>query len=160
MQITGQTNPVDAMFDKYSERDGFTTVYISGKMFSLFAGENQENKEENFLGKIKSIRILSVEDSTLNYKYNFYKELTSKIDLSVFEELIAVREGSDITKFLIRQKGDIILELLVITGGPSANTMISIRGEMDLKTISDLSKTSGIEELRDLEDIDKKPSQK
>jgi len=156
-----QTNPIDDMFDKYSEKDGFTAVYISSKMFSLFAGKDTKSDEAgNIIRKLKSIRILTVKDSTLNLNINFYKELSKRLNLSVYEELMAVKEGSDVTKFLIRQDGDIISELLVITGGPGDNTLISIKGDLDLKTISDLSKNSGIEELKSLENIDKKPPQK
>jgi hypothetical protein len=159
--IQAQTNPIDEMFDKYSEKDGFTTVYISSKMFSLFAGKETKGEDgANIINRLKSIRILTVEDSTLNINLNFYKELSKKLDLSVYEELMVVREGSDITKFLIRQNGNIITELLVVTGGPGDNTLISIKGDLDMKTISDLSKSSGIDELKSLENIDKKQERK
>jgi hypothetical protein len=159
--LQAQTNPIDEMFDKYSEKEGFTTVYISSKMFSLFAGKEAKNGDnDNIMNKLKSIRILTVEDSTLNINLNFYRELSKKLDLSAYEELMAVKEGSDITKFLIRQNGNIITELLVITGGPGDNTLISIKGDLDLKTISDLSKSSGIEELKSLENVDKKQERK
>jgi hypothetical protein len=155
--MQAQTNPIDEMFDKYSEKEGFTTVYISSKMFSLFAGKEEKTGDnDNILRKLKSIRILTVEDSTLNINLNFYKELTKKLDITVYEELMTVKEGGDITKFLVRQNGDIVSELLVITGGPGDNTLISIKGDLDMKTISDLSKSSGIDELKSLEDIDKK----
>lgn len=155
--LQAQTNAIDELFDKYSEKEGFTTVYISSKLLSLFAGGDEKSKDEaNIIARLKSIRILSVEDSLLNNSVNFYKELTRKTDLSVYEELMSVKEGSDVTKFLIRQKGDIISELLVITGGPANNTLISIRGDLDLKTISELSKSTGIEELKDLDKIEKK----
>ena len=35
--IKAQSNPVDEMFDRYSEKPGFTVVSISSKMFSMFA---------------------------------------------------------------------------------------------------------------------------
>ena len=117
--LQAQTNAIDEMFDKYSEKEGFTTVYISSKLLGLFAGKNTEDNEgSDFIRRLKSIRILSVEDSLLNKNVNFYKELTKKLDLSVYEELMVVKEGSDMTKFLIQQKGDVISELLVITGRP------------------------------------------
>ncbi len=152
-----QTNPIDEMFDKYSEKQGFTVVSISGKMFSMFASEDKENKEaDNVISKLKSIRILSVEDSLLNKNLNFYTELSKKIDFSVYEELMVVKEGPDITKFLIRQNGKIITELLVITGGPGGNSLISIKGELNLKNISELSKDIGIQELKSLDKMEKK----
>ena len=157
MIINAQRSPVDELFDKYSEREGFTVVAISGKMFSMFSDREQsDGDEDNFLNKLKSIRILSVNDSTLNETVNFYRELDRKLDMSVYEELMIVKEAQDITRFLIIQKGDIITELLVITGGPGGNSLISIKGELNLKNLSDLSKNAGIQELEKLEEVDDK----
>jgi hypothetical protein len=76
--------------------------------------------------------------------------------LSVFEELMVVKEGRDITKFLIRETGGIITELLVVKGGPGGNSLISIKGDLSMKNISDLSKNIGIQELKTLEELEKK----
>jgi hypothetical protein len=155
--IQAQTNPIDEMFSKYSEKDGFAVVTISSKMFSMFANLDNENKDaDDIMQRLKSIRILSVEDSLLNQNLNFYSELSKKLDMSVYEELMVIKEGKDITKFLIRQNGNVISELLVITGGPAGNSLISIKGDLNLKNISDLSKNTGIQELKNLEKIDKK----
>jgi len=155
--MQAQSNPVDEMFNRYSEKQGFTVVSISSKMFSLFANKDPENKDaDNIISRLKSIKILSVEDSLLNKNLNFYTELSKKLDLSVYEELMAVKEGSDITKFLIKQTGNTISELLVIKGGPGGNSLISIKGELNLKNISDLSKSLDMKELRSLDKIDKK----
>jgi hypothetical protein len=155
--IQAQTNPVDEMFNKYSEKEGFTIVTISGRMFSMFADKETDNKDaDNVMSKLKSIRILAVEDSLLNKNLNFYSELTKKLDISAYEELMVVKEGRDITKFLTLQKGNTISELLVITGGPGGNSLISIKGEFNLKNISDLSKSMDMIELKSLDNIEKK----
>jgi hypothetical protein len=126
-------------------------------MFSLFANKDAENKDASeIINKLKSIKILSVEDSLLNKNLNFYTELSRKLDLSVYEELLVVKQGPDITKFLIRQTGNIISELLVITGGPGGNSLISIKGELNLKSISELSKSLDMQELKSLDKIEKK----
>jgi hypothetical protein len=159
--MQAQSNPVDDMFNKYSEKPGFTVVSISSKMFSLFANKNSENKDaDDVINRLKSIKILTVEDSLLNKTLNFYTELSKKLDLSVYEELMVVKEGPDVTKFLIRQKGNTISELLVITGGPAGNSLISIKGELNLKSISELSKDIDIQELKSLDKIDKKTPEK
>jgi hypothetical protein len=155
--LSAQRTPVDDLFDKYSERDGFTVVSISGKMFSMFSDKDkQTDNSEKVVSNLKSIMILSVEDSTLNESINFYKELESKMNFKVYEELMVVKEGKNITKFLTIQKGDIIKELLVITGGPSGNSIISIKGDLNLKALSELSETTGIQELEKLDGVDKK----
>jgi hypothetical protein len=155
--IQAQSNPVDEMFNKYSEKQGFTVVSISSKMFSLFANKDPENKDaDNVINKLKSIKILSVEDSLLNKNLNFYSELSKKLDLSVYEELMVIKEGPDITKFLIKQNGNLISELLVVKGGPGGNSLISIKGELNLKNISDMSKSLDMQELKSLDKIQKK----
>ena len=155
--LQAQTNPIDELFDKYSEKDGFTTVSISSKLLGLFAGKDEKDETgKDVINRLTSIRILSVEDSVLNQRINFYNDLSKKLDFSTYEELMVVKEGRDVTKFLIKQKGDIISELLVITGGPGNNTLISIKGDLDLKSLSELSKDTGIDELKDLENVDKK----
>lgn len=155
--LQAQSNAIDEMFDRYAEKEGYTSVYISGRLFGLMTQkESGGGKESDIINRLKGIRILTVEDSLLNKTVNFYKELGKKLDFSGYEELMVVKEGTDMTKFLIKQKGDIISELLVITGGPGGNTLISIKGDLDLKTISELSKDSGMDELKDLEGIDKK----
>jgi hypothetical protein len=47
-------------------------------------------------------------------------------------------------------------ELLVIKGGPGGNSLISIKGELNLKSISDMSKSIDIQELKSLDKIEKK----
>ena len=103
--LNAQSNAIDEFFDKYSEKEGFTTVTISSKLLSLFAGKKANSEGSDIINKLTSIRILYVEDSLLNQSVNFYKELTKKLDISSYEELMAVKEGSDVTKFLVKQKG-------------------------------------------------------
>jgi hypothetical protein len=161
LMLQAQSNPVDEMFNKYSEKEGFTVVSISSKMFNMFSNKDTENKDaENVINRLKSIKILSVEDSLLNKNLNFYTELSKKLDLSVYEELMVVKEGPNMTKFLIHQTGNTISELLVVVGGPGGNSLISIKGTLDLKSISELSKDMDIQELKSLDKMDKKSQEK
>jgi hypothetical protein len=161
IMIQAQSGPVEDMFNKYSEKPGFTVVSISSKMFSMFANKETDKKDaDDIISRLKSIKILTVEDSLLNKNLNFYTELSKKLDLSVYEELMVVKGGPDVTKFLIKQTGNIITELLVITGGPAGNSLISIKGELNLKNISDLSKSLDMQELKSLDKIEKKSPEK
>jgi hypothetical protein len=157
LALDAQSGPIDEMFNKYSEKDGFTVVTISSKMFSMFSDQDKKDHEAgDIINRLKSIRILSVEDSLLNKNINFYAELSKKLNMSDYEELMVVKEGPDITKFLIRQKGDVISELLIVTGGPGGNSLISIKGDLNLKSISELSKDVDIQELKSLDKLENK----
>lgn len=144
-----QRNPIDIMFDKYSGMEGVTTVFISSKMFSMMAGvELDDDEMEDVIRNLKTIRILTVEDDELNEKLNFFSELQEDLDFSVYEELMVVKESGKDLKFLVREKGDRIDELLMVGGGPGQNILISIKGNLDLQNISSISKTMGIKELQ------------
>lgn len=161
LTIQAQNDPVDELFEKYSGKEGFTTVYISSKMFSMFANLNSKDDELNkTMSRLKSIRILAVEDSLKNRDLNFYTELSKKTDFSSYEDLMSVREGNEVTRFLIKGSGNTIAELLVISGGQTSNALISIRGDLDLKSISSLSKTMGIQQLESLEKLEKQQPKK
>jgi hypothetical protein len=155
-----QTNAIDEMFDKYSDREGFTSVFISGKMLSMIGQlQSEEEKSQTPFPKISSIRILTT-DSLNAGKVNFYNELSKKVDFSVYEELMVVKEQKEVTKFLVRQSGNTISELLLITGGTGSNTLISIRGDINLKQLSQISKSVGIEELNQLDKVESKQQKK
>lgn len=156
--LNAQSGDIDDLFSKYAEKKGFTSVYISGKMLSMLGtmGENPDN----IMMRIKSIRILTENDSIAFPKINLYTELSKKIDISEYEELMVVQDATETTKFLIKQKGNTISELLVISGGTKGNSLISIRGSMNIRDLSDLSKTMGVDELTPLNDLDKKGADK
>jgi hypothetical protein len=152
---------IDALFDKYAGKEGFTSVFISSRMLGMFS--SQENKDDDasaLFSKLKSIRILTVEDSTLNDRINFYQELRKMADFSVYEDLMTVNEADNDTRFLIRTTGKTIDELLIISGGKKGNALISIKGDLDLKNLSGLSKKIGIQQLEELDKMDKKPVRK
>ena len=59
-----------------------------------------------------------------------------------------------------RHKGDRLVrggiaELVMVTGG-RGSSVVSIRGDLDLKTIASLSDSMGIEELEGLDQVEKK----
>lgn len=162
LAVSGQNGEaIDKLFEKYSGKEGITSVYISSKMFSLFSNQETKDQElDDLMSRLKSIRILTVEDSLLNRKINFYEELKRAADFSAYEELMVVNESSGVTKFLIRGNGKTVDELLVISGGSQGNTMISIKGDLDMKNISGLSRTMGIDQLGELEKLDEKKQKK
>ncbi len=155
LTLFGQKSPVDEIFDRYSGKEGFTSVYISSRMFSLLARIDSEDEEfRNLVTRIKGIRILSIDSTTNVSGLNFAAELLPKLSRSGFEELMTVREKSGEVRFMIREAGGKIAELVMITGG-HGSSVVSITGDLDLRTIASLSGSMGIEELEGLENVKK-----
>jgi len=155
LPVLGQKSAVDDLFDRYNGKDGFTTVYISSKMFSLLSRIDSEDEEfQNLVNRIKSIRILSIDSARNVTHINFATDLVPRLSRSGFEELMTVKEPDDEIRFMIREAGDRIAELVMITGG-HGSSVVSISGNLDLKTISSLSGGLGIEGLEGLEKVEK-----
>jgi len=142
MVMAQDGSPIDKLFNKYANKEGFTTVNISGKLLS-FASKLDDSKsdEASMLEKISGIRILSVENKELNKGLNFYKELEEDgfFKNNKYETLMEVTDKDQIVRFYGRsgEKGK-LSELLLVVGG-NENTLISIRGVINPDDISKLT---------------------
>ncbi len=159
--LQAQNSALDKLFEKYSGADGFTTVYISKAMFEMFADLDTTPKDrdemQQTIGKLSGIRILAVEDpEKIPAGFNLYNEVMNATKNFKYEELMVVKDEGSNVKFLIQKKGVKISELLLIVGGKDNNVAISIQGDIDLKSISKLSKVMNIEGMNQLDNIDKK----
>lgn len=150
--IAQDNSPIDKLFNKYANKDGFSTVNISGKLLN-FAGKSDANdsKQAAMFEKISGIRILTVENKELNKDLNFYKELEADgfFKNNTYESLMEVTDKNEIVRFYGRngEKGK-LAELLLVIGGEE-NTLISIRGLIDPNDIAKITGSLNI-------DVDKK----
>jgi len=158
-----QNKSIDRVFDKYAGKDGFTTVYISKYMFSMFSNlegvEDEDIKEvQDVFGKLTGIKILAVDDpSVLGEGVNFYDEIMKDLPKDRYEELMVVKDSESDVVFLAREEGGVIVELLLVVGGEGdSNALIAITGEIDLNTIAKLSETMDIDGMDELENLEKK----
>jgi hypothetical protein len=156
LSLFSQKSAVDDIFDRYNGREGFTSVYISSKMFGLLSKIDKEDDEfRNLVTRIKSIRILSIDSATnVSAGINFSNMLLPTLKKTGYEELMTVREDDNQVQFMVREVGGRIAELIMITGGHSSS-LVSISGDLDLKTIASLSDSMGIDELHGLEKVNK-----
>ena len=141
--VMAQDNsPIDKLFNKYANKDGFTTVNISGKLLSL-ANSFADKKEDEIemLNKISGIRVLSANDSIVDKNLNFYKELEADgfFKNNKYEVLMEVTDKDEVVRFYGRSGSNGKLsELLLVVGGRS-NTLISIRGVINPDDIGKLT---------------------
>lgn len=152
--LIAQGSPADRLFDKYSGKEGYTSVFISRHMFRLFSNLETGDKEmENLFNRLTGIRILASEGKSVG-GINFFDEIMRSLPAGEYQELMVVREKDQDFQFLIREKDGIINELLMVAGGVNNNALISIQGNIDLNTISRLSRSMKIEGLDALEKIE------
>jgi hypothetical protein len=149
---------ISKFFSKYQSDDSFSQVTVSSKMFGLFTNleaDTPEDKEVlDAISKLKGLRILAKEDA--RNARNLYKEAFTLIPTKEYEELMSVRDKDKDMKFLIKESGGKISELLMIAGGNDDFMILSLYGEIDLKQVSRIGKKMDVKGLENLDKLDKK----
>lgn len=147
-------------FDKFESQEGFTSVYITPKMFELFSDLDIEDEDFNdtkeAIEMLKGVRIL-VLDSVGSLNYNpvkLYDEVANVAENINYEELMVVKDGETNVKFLIIEQAKVIEELLLLISAENNFVFISLMGNIDLKKISALSKSMDVDGLDYLEELE------
>jgi hypothetical protein len=138
---SSQNQSFDRFFDRYADRDGFLTVKLSNLPSAMF---NDGNNDPDL--RISSLRVLTVQDSLLNNKLNFYTEIVPKINRSGYEELMTVKHKGQKAILLCKKDKKRITEVLFVSGG-NKNVMVEITGSMSLEQAKNM--TSQVAEAND-----------
>jgi hypothetical protein len=145
-------------YNKYSGNTDFTVVSVNERMISLFSNFEMEGEEEKAVmeavSKLKGIKLIANQNTT-NGKQLFNE--AQKSFASGYDELMTVRDGNSDMRFLIKEKGGIINELVMLVGSDSSFVAASLFGVIDLKQMAKMAKglnISGMENLEKLDDMD------
>ena len=159
---------ISKFFSKYQADETFSQVTVSSKMFGLFTNMDADTPEDkevlNAISKLKGLRILAKEDA--RNARELYKEAFTLIPMKDYEELLSVRDKDKDMKFLIKESGGKISELIMIMGGTKDFMVMTLFGEIDLKQVSRIGKKMNVEGLEKLEKMnqpdksDKQPEKK
>ena len=145
--LNGQTDPVSKVFNKYAGAEGFTTVNIPGDMLKMLAKMDPQDKDLQAISKLQGIKILTQEDKTAGYEdLNFYDEIYNELDKTLYKELLIVKEQDEHVNMLVREDNGIIKEFLLIVSSNDENVLISIKGEIELSELDELSGSIGLKQ--------------
>ena len=151
-----QSEAVTKFFSKYQDNAEFTQVTVSSKMFGLFTNMDVEKPEDKeileAISKIKGLRVIAKDDARDSRE--LYKEALSIVPKD-YEELMFVRDKDQDMKFLIKESGGKISELLMVAAGNDDFKMLSLFGEIDLKKVSKIGSRMNIDGLEQLRKMDK-----
>ena len=157
LSVIGQKSAVDKVFDKYSGKDGYTTVYISSFMFNMLNSLETDDPEYNEFKKatsgINSIKILTQEGGDSEA---FGAELLELLPRSEYQEMMMVKDQEEDVLFLAREENGRVTEFLLIVSGSGEDVLIAIQGDIDLESIAKIASgldMPGLENLEDIEDL-------
>lgn len=160
--LFAQNDAISKYFNQYVDDPRFTVVYISPKMFDMFAkmdiaelaadGDKEAQIAMEVVKDLKGLRILTTEEEP----EKFYKEALAKLKSNSMESIMKVRSDGENVEFFVKDDGgSIIHELLLLVGGDEF-VMLSFVGNIDLKKIGKLAKMMDVKGAEHLEELEKK----
>jgi len=162
-------SPVDKVFEKYAGQEGFTTVNITKEMFQMLMKLGEGAVKDTAMAEVRGVveqltglKVLTYEfDSTKIVKaVSVYNEFAGVFPASTYKELMTINEGRQNIKFMTKQDASgKIGEMVMLMKDKTEVAVLSLTGNIDLSTISKLSKgmnIHGMEGLRKMGEQQKK----
>lgn len=137
--ISAQKNP----FEKFTDMNGVTSVYISKNMMSLLSKDsNQYGGVDvgNFVDKLSSILILTTENQKVGKE--MLSLANSRIKDSNYELLMRVKsDDGELVNFFMKGKPDNIQELIMIVDGNDEESVImQFLGNFKLQDVQEMTR--------------------
>ncbi|MDZ7635290.1 MAG: DUF4252 domain-containing protein [Bacteroidales bacterium] len=150
--IYGQRNSLEDFFDSYADRDGYTSVTISGDLFGLLGRFDDDHEMDGADRKITSVRIVSRKKENGFSGTGFLSEIRGVIRRGRYEELITVKDPETDLSIMVKSNGNIIREILVVASGEN-EAVIQVCGNLTREDVERLSEnhTDGLALLEMLE---------
>jgi hypothetical protein len=156
-------SPIDKVFDKYANQDGFTSVNISKDLFQMLMqmgkGEAKDTSAmeiRKMIEQLTGLKVLTFTfDSTKIVKaVSIYNEFAGVFPAGSYKELMTINEGRQNIKFMTKQDGaGKISEMVMLMKDKTEVAVLSLTGIIDLSTVSKLSKGMNIHGMEGLKKI-------
>lgn len=136
------------IYNNYKGEEGVMSIHIPGilmKFAGLCAG--LEHNERQLLRCLKSVSVLTIENSDLYPGVNFAEEMDLSRMKGDYNLLMEVHDGNDDVIIAAREKKGKITDLIVVIGGEE-NTLVHVRGRLQSDLLKELAEVSGVKELQ------------
>lgn len=138
MLLSFTLNAQNSIFDKYSDRNNVSSVYISKAMIEM---QPDLYTKDLYIGKVAgqldAVYILSTLDN--NIRKDMRKDIEQYIQKGKYELLMKQKGLVSRSAFYVKRKGDKVKELVMITDGSAKLKFISLCGDLTLKDIQKIT---------------------
>lgn len=157
--VNAQT-AIDGLYKKYAGEKGFTSINISPEMFSFISNIDMNDSSEkakeaqDVVDQLSGLKMLVYEPEGESNDA-FLKEVRSLTKSSGYSEMMSVDSEDEVVKFLAKKgTNGKVLELLMIVLDEEEAVIMSMTGNLDMKSIQQISKSLDIDGMENLEKIE------
>lgn len=128
----------DNFFEKFADRQGVTSVYISKKMFGMMKNiDTGDVNLSNLAGKINSLQLLSCENREVAAEIR--KETAHIRQHNGYEELMRIKDEGDRIVVYVKE-GKKENEYVLLIDGTDEFTLIQLNGQLTLEELQNAVK--------------------
>jgi hypothetical protein len=147
ISIFAQPAGLDRLYYTYKGEEGVLAFKIPGFVMRLAGAiADLDHEEKQLLRSLRSIQVLTIEESDLYPGINFTEEVNLNHMHGGYQLLLEVHDGEEDVVIAAREKNGKVTDLIVLVGG-SDNTMVHVRGRMESDLLENLAEVAGVEEL-------------
>ena len=148
LSIFAQPAEFDRLYHTYKGEEGVVALKIPGVLMKL-AGSiaDLEPAEKQLLRSLRSVTVLTIEDSHLYPGVNFSKEIDLSNRNDDYQVLLEVHDGNEDVIIAAREKDSKIRDLVIVVGGDE-NVLVHVCGRMHADLLENLAEVAGVKELQ------------
>jgi len=155
-----QSQAVMDFHNKYKDNGKYLSVKIEGGLLKMLSGvETNDEETQDFIdavSKIEAIDVHSINRDDGDFTDSDVKKFKKEVYKEKYDELMIVRDGDTDVDFLIKEKKGKISDLLLVVDEPDEFIIVSISGEIDLKTIAKVTENFDIKGRKHLDKLEEK----
>lgn len=152
--INAQADPVKAFFNKYKHTEEASNISLGGWMLDFAASHSDDDEAGSFIRKIDRLRVLSLPNSADVDPADLLSLRQSTL-ANNFEELMQVRDGSELVNIYLRENEEAITDVLIVVTDDTELTLVSLTGYLLLEDLKELD--LDIEGTEALENVERGP---
>jgi len=158
-------SPIDKVYEKYAGQEAFTAVSFNKEMFQMFqqmsmgdsANADIKNAKE-IVNQLNGIKVLMYKFDSLGIPkaVSIFNEFAGAFSSKEYKELMTVQEGREYFKFMTKAGASgKVSEFVMLLKDKTEVGVISLTGNIDLASISNMSKFMNIKGMENLKKMRK-----
>jgi hypothetical protein len=137
----------DRLYYSYKGEEGVVAIKIPGFILKLAGAlADLEGEERQLLRSLRSVTVLTIEDSEQSPGVNFAREVNFSRPGGGYELLLEVHDGEEDVVIAAREINGRIRDLVIVVGGED-NVLVHVRGRMNRDLLEALAGVTGLDEL-------------
>jgi len=135
------------VYYSYKGEPGVTSIRVPGILMRLAASIGDlDHEERRLVRSLKSVSVLTIDEPQLYPGVNFAREMDREVMRGEYQLLMEVKDGDEDVIIAARKKRGKVTDLIVVVGG-NDNTLVHVKGRMEVDLLEELAEVSGIKEL-------------